>query len=57
MSCYFRHLKAIFEEIGIEVTAENKKKVDQAFHQVLGVEYKNCMAVWKQTRVLYYNTR
>jgi len=51
MSCYFRHLKEIFQEIGIEVTAENRKKVDQAFHQVLGVEYKNCMAVWKKLKL------
>lgn len=42
MSCYFRHLKDIFKEAGIEVTPESKKRVDQAIHQIAGTTYKDC---------------
>jgi len=47
MSCYFRHLKEFFAEAGIEVNSSNRKKVDQAFHKILGVEYKDCSGTWK----------
>ena len=47
MSCYFRHLKDILNEAGIEVTPGNKHEIDQAFHQIAGVEYKDCPATWK----------
>ena len=50
MSCYFRHLKDIFEESGIEVTPGNKKEIDQAFHQIVGVTYKDCPATWKKLK-------
>lgn len=46
MSCYFRHLKDIFAEAGIEVTASNKRQVDQAIHRLVGVKYKECPAAW-----------
>jgi len=42
MSCYFRHMKEILEEVGVEVTKENKKEVDGIIHRVVGVGYKNC---------------
>jgi len=47
MTCYFRHMKVIFAEIGIEPTKENKKEIDQKIHEYLGVEYKNCSQTWK----------
>ena len=47
MSCYFRHLKDILNEAGIEVTPGNKQEVDRAFHQIVGAEYKNCPTTWK----------
>lgn len=47
MSCYFRHLKDIFEEAGIVVTPENKKVLDRKMHEAAGVEYKNCPAAWR----------
>lgn len=50
MSCYFRHLKDILDEAGIEVGAANKKQVDQAFHQIVGVAYKDCPAAWKRLK-------
>ena len=50
MTCYFRHMKSIFEEIGIEVTAENKRAIDKHIHAILGIEYKNCSATWKEVK-------
>ena len=47
MSCYFRHLKDIFDAAGIEVTGENKKAVDAAVHALLGTVYKDCMSTWR----------
>ena len=50
MTCYFRHLKQIFVELGVEVTPENKKIIDKQIHKLVGVEYKNCSAVWKEIK-------
>jgi len=50
MSCYFRHMKDVLAEAGIEVTPANKKRIDQALHQVAGVAYKDCPAVWKRLK-------
>lgn len=47
MSCYFRHLKEIFDEAGIVVTSGNRKQIDQAIHQILGITYKECPHAWK----------
>lgn len=50
MSCYFRHMKDVLAEAGIEVTKENKKKIDQAIHELVAVEYKNCSPTWKAVK-------
>jgi hypothetical protein len=47
LTCYFRHMKLIFEQIGIEVTPENKKEIDRKIHGLVGVPYKNCPEAWK----------
>jgi uncharacterized protein (DUF362 family) len=47
MSCYFRHLKEIFDEAGIVVTSSNRKQIDQAIHEILGTTYKDCPQAWK----------
>jgi len=47
MTCYFRHLKTVFEKAEIPITKENKRKIDKAIHQIIGIEYKNCSATWK----------
>jgi len=46
MSCYFRHMREILEEVGVEITEKNKKEVDRVIHRVVGVEYKNCSPTW-----------
>ena len=50
MSCYFRHLKAIFNEAGIEVNSSNRKQVDRAIHQIVGTSYKDCPATWQNLK-------
>ena len=52
MTCYFRNsrMTELFEEIGVEVTKENKKEIDKIIHEMLSVEYKNCAATWKLVR-------
>jgi hypothetical protein len=47
MSCYFRHIKDIFDFVGIEVTPKNKKEIDRVIHELVEVEYKQCSPTWK----------
>ena len=50
MSCYLRHLKDILSEAGVEVTPENRKQVDRAIHEAMGVGYKDCPTTWKRLK-------
>ncbi|TET11014.1 MAG: hypothetical protein E3J86_04010 [Candidatus Thorarchaeota archaeon] len=50
MTCYFRHLKQTFTELGVEVTPDNKRVIDKKIHELLGIEYKNCSATWKEIK-------
>jgi hypothetical protein len=52
VTCYFRHLKQVFEKAGIEVTPENRKELDAVIHDIVSVNYKNCPATWKQVKRL-----
>ncbi len=48
MSCYFRHLKDIFDGVGIEITISNRKQVDQAIRKILGTDH--CPDTWKKLK-------
>ena len=50
MTCYFRHLKDAFIKAEVTVTKENKKDIDRAIHRIVGVDYKNCSATWKEVK-------
>ena len=50
MSCYFRQLKAIFDEAGIAVTSGNRKQIDQAIHQIVDTNYKDCPGTWQRLK-------
>ena len=41
MTCYYRHMKDVFERAGIAVTSENRKEIDRVIHAIIGVEYKD----------------
>lgn len=56
MTCYFRHMKKVLAEAGIEVTKENKKRIDQAIHHILGVEYKDCPNTWRRVKDILKST-
>jgi hypothetical protein len=43
-------MKEFFEKAGIVVTKENKKDVDKIIHKIVGVDYKNCSATWKEVK-------
>ncbi len=52
MTCYFKNsrMKELFLDISIEVTKENRAKVDEVIHEMLSVDYPNCAAAWKMLR-------
>ena len=50
MTCYFRHMKGVFERAGVEVTSENKKEIDRTIQSMVGVEYKDCSATWREVK-------
>jgi len=40
-------MKDLLDEACIIITKENRKQIDQAIHQTLGITYKNCSVTWK----------
>jgi hypothetical protein len=52
MSCYLRHLQKELSGAGIEVNKENRKRVDQAIHRVVGVDHKDCPEAWKNVKMM-----
>ena len=50
MSCYFRHIKDILDEAGIEITPSNRKQIDQTIHQIMKVTYKSCPLTWRRLK-------
>jgi hypothetical protein len=50
LTCYFRHIKDLLEEIGVEVTPQNKREIDRLIHGLVGVDYKDCPSTWKEVK-------
>ncbi len=50
MSCYFRPLREVLAEAGIEVTPTNRKQVDAIMHRFVGVNYKDCSTTWRRLK-------
>jgi len=50
MTCYFRHLRKVFEKAGIEVTDQNRREIDRIIHGIVGVEYKSCPDAWREVK-------
>ena len=40
----------MFEEARIEVTPANRKRVDEAIHRIVGVDYKHCPSAGKAVK-------
>ena len=43
-------MKNVFTRAGIDITDENKRAVDRAIHDLVGVDYKNCSTTWKEVK-------
>ncbi|WXG47170.1 MAG: hypothetical protein WED05_11010 [Candidatus Atabeyarchaeum deiterrae] len=50
MTCYFRHLQPVFEKVGLTVTLDNKREIDEIIHGIVGVKYKNCPSAWRKVK-------
>jgi hypothetical protein len=50
MSCYFRHLKDVFDEAGITVTPANRQQVDQAIQKIVGTAGQPCPEIWRSLK-------
>ena len=48
MSCYLRYMDEIFILAGITVTPQNKRRLDETIHKLVGTHYKNCSATWRK---------
>jgi len=42
--------KTNLRKVGITITKENRQEVDRAIHSIVGIEYKNCPATWKEVK-------
>ncbi len=40
----------MFKKAGIEVTSENRKKIDRIIHDTVNVKYPNCPAAWNEVK-------
>jgi hypothetical protein len=50
LSCYLRHLDDLLKEANISLSKEDRKKVDQAIHRMMGVDYKHCPDAWRAVK-------
>ena len=50
MTCYFRHLNAIFDKAGVKVTKENRKTVDKIIRAIVKVDHGDCPVVWREVK-------
>jgi len=40
----------VFKKAGIEVTSENRQKIDRVINDLVNVKYKDCPATWKEVK-------
>jgi hypothetical protein len=52
MTCYFRHLEQVFQKAGLVIDVDNRKRVDIIIHEMVGVDYKDCIRVNKALKDL-----
>jgi hypothetical protein len=50
LSCYLRHLDDLFKEGNISLLKEDRKKLDQAIHRMMGMESRHCPEVWRAVK-------
>lgn len=53
MTCYQRHLGALFDALGLSYDSANRARVDRALRQVLGIsDAEHCPQVWAAIKSL-----
>jgi len=57
MTCYFRWIRDVLDEAGVDLTEMDKRDVDRVIHRIVGVEYKNCSETWKRLKVCLIENR
>jgi hypothetical protein len=52
VTCFVAHLKkkGYFDELGIEVTKENAKHIENEIARVVGEKGEHCPAIWKEMK-------
>lgn len=50
LSCYLRHLDDLLNEGNIPLGKEERKKVDQVIHRMMGMESAHCPEVWRAVK-------
>ena len=53
MTCFVAHMKknGYFEPLGILVTKENAKDIEEEIAKTVGLQGKHCPEIWKETKV------
>jgi hypothetical protein len=53
MTCFVAHLKkkGYFEPLGIIVSKENAKDIEEEIAKTVGLQGEHCPAIWKATKV------
>jgi len=59
MTCFVAHLKkkGYFDELGIVVTKENAKGIEQEIARTVGLKGEHCPAVWREAKVWLADTK
>ena len=53
MTCYQRHLRPLFDTLGLEYEAQSRKRVDAAIRRILGLsEDAKCPQIWSALKAL-----
>jgi hypothetical protein len=53
MTCYQRHMTWLFDELDLPYDKENRRRVDDALHAVLGLDADaHCPEVWAAIKAL-----
>ena len=43
-------MKGLFDEIGVEITPQNKHEIDLRIHNLVGVNYKDCPSTGREVK-------
>jgi len=42
----------VLRKADIEVTKDNRERIDEVLHRLAGTRYKNCPATWKEIKTM-----